>query len=110
MHTQAYSCFVPDRNISIGFQNTTDRRAIRKVFKRFRGSGRWAARRGHVMPGTVSKWLRGGKVSNVLDSLMPLLAQELIDTDGACIHDVNGPSVRSRLGSLRRKPRKGDSK
>lgn len=58
-----------------------------------------------VTRGTVSKWLRGLPVSKVLNQKMPGLAQRLIETDGACIRDANGPSVRSKVGRLRRKPR-----
>ena len=88
-------------------QYPTSRAEIRRIFKRYYGSARWASAQTGQHEATVSGWLRGKRVSTILDAEMPRLAQLLKDSKGACIHDANGPSVRSRIGRLRRKPKGG---
>jgi hypothetical protein len=61
-----------------------NRTEIRKTFRRYYGSAKWAAVRTGVHEATVSKWLRGKPASKILDSEMPRLAQLLRDTKGAC--------------------------
>jgi hypothetical protein len=85
-----------------GPKDSTNRLKIRNVFRQFYGSGTWAARLLGVKKPTISQWLHGKKSSGYLDSEMPKLAQRLQDSAGACIHDVSGPSVRSRIARLRR--------
>ncbi len=83
-----------------------DQQDIFRLFRHFRGSGVWAAKVLGVSRQTISRWLMDSKVSARLAREMPRLAAQLEKTGGKCINDVNGPSVRSKIGHLRRKGRK----
>ena len=68
-------------------QYPTERSKIRAIFKRYYGSAKWASDQTGVHEGTISRWLKGHKVSKLLDATMPPLAQRLKDTRGACIKE-----------------------
>lgn len=74
------------------------------IFRRYYRSGKWAARVLKVTPSMVSQWLHGSAKNARLDIEMPLLAEELVRTEGRCCTEhVNGKSVRSKIGRIRRK-------
>lgn len=83
-----------------------DKNDIFRLFRHFRGSGVWASKVLGVSKQTVSRWLMQAKVSSRLDKEMPRLAAQLEKTGGKCVSDANGPSVRSKIGRLRRKGKK----
>ena len=79
-----------------------EKRRILNIFREFHGAGAWSARVLGVSNSTVSHWLHGTKSSARLDAAMPALAEELVRTNGDCINDINGKSVRSKIGRMRR--------
>lgn len=74
------------------------------IFRRYYRSGVWAAGVLKVTPAAISQWLHGTAKNARLDIEMPKLADLLLTTEGGCI-GANGPTVRSRIGHLRRKRR-----
>lgn len=86
------------------FSNPKDstNKAIRKIFSSFYGSKIWAARQLNVNRATITHWLSGHVTSSRLDAEMPVLAQQLVASGGACIgRSIGGQTVRSRIKRLR---------
>lgn len=77
--------------------------AMRRIFRRFRGSQAWAGRELNVTRCTIARYLGGHFVSAYLAEELPRLAERLLVTDGRCIGEVNGKSVRHAMRGKRRK-------
>jgi predicted transcriptional regulator len=90
-------------------QDDSTRDRMKQIFKRFRRAQVWAAQTIGVSQTTISRYLSGHVVSARLDRSLLLIAAELERTNGDCIDDVNGKSLRSQLAQIKREARRRNS-
>jgi hypothetical protein len=80
-----------------------DKSEMLNHIKHFRGSSTWICGQLKISKSAFSHWLHNRKTSQRLEEDVPPLVELLIKTQGACMFEANGPSVRSQISKLRRR-------